>query len=515
MQNSRTANTAKNALFGLISQALNIILSFISRTFFINILGAEYLGVNGLFTNILTLLSFAELGIGNAVIYGMYKPLATNDKEKIKSLMALYAKAYKIIGLFVFVIGLLIIPSLDYIIKDTPTIKENINLIYVLFLLNTSLSYFFVYKKSIITADQKNYVILLYEQLFKIVQTLVQIVFLWLTGEYIIFLVIQIIITLLNNVYVSLKADKMYPFLREGTVETLDKKERNSIFSNVRSLFLYKFGSVILNGTDNIIISAIIGIAAVGLNSNYVLIISAMTAVTGQIMNGFTASVGNLNAVGTQESKESVFNKIFFLSAWMYGFCSVGLFLFFNKFITFWIGESYIFSELVVFTIVLHFYVNNVHFTAYTYRVTMGLFVQGRWAPLTAAIVNILLSLLLGKAFGLAGIFFATSIARFLTTGLVDPILVYRNGFKKSPLSYYTRYFAFMGLYTLLYFVMKYVISFVTITGFSGFIVEVIIVSIIFNIIMALVFWRYQDFVEIRKSISAIAKKIIMKLSSR
>lgn len=514
MKNSRTANTAKNASFGLASQIVNIILSFISRTVFIYVLGVEYLGVNGLFTNILMLLSFAELGIGNAIIYGMYKPLATNDKEKIKSLMALYAKAYKVIGFIVFVAGLFVIPFMDYIIKDVPNIKENITLIYILFLLNTSLSYFFVYKKSIITADQKNYIVLFYQQLFKIGQTLAQIFFLWLTGEYIIFLIIQILTTLLDNIYVSRKADEMYPFLKEGEVQRLEKDEQASIFANVKALFLYKFGSVVLNGTDNIIISAIIGITAVGLNSNYVLIISAITAIVGQIMNGFTASVGNLNAVGSNESKERAFNKIFFISAWMYGFCAVGLYLFLNKLIVLWIGEAFIFSDLVVFTIVLHFYVNSVHFTAYTYRVTMGLFVQGRWAPLAAAIINIVLSLLLGKVYGLAGIFFATSIARLLTTGIVDPILVYRNGFEKSPLIYFVKYFSFAGLFIGLYFLMKFVISFISIGGLSGFIIEVVVVSLLFNSIMAAIFWKYQDFVEIRKAITTIVQSKTKKSSN-
>lgn len=511
MKNSRTANTAKNALFGLASQIINIIISFISRTVFIYVLGVEYLGINGLFTNILMLLSFAELGIGNAIIYSMYKPLAINDKEKIKSLMALYAKAYKVIGLFVFVTGLLIIPFMDYIIKDAPNIKENINFIYILFLLNTSLSYFFVYKKSIITADQKNYVVIFYQQVFKIIQTVAQIVFLLITGEYIIFLIIQILTTLLDNIYVSRKADKMYPFLLERTIKPLDKEERDSIFSNVKALFLYKFGSVILNGTDNVIISAIIGLTAVGLNSNYVLIISAITALSGQIMNGFTASVGNLNAVGTQESKERVFNKMFFVSAWIYGFCAVGLFLFLNKFIILWIGDSYIFSDLVVFAIVLHFYINAVHFTAYTYRVTMGLFVQGRWAPLAAAIINIVLSFWLGSTIGLAGIFFATSIARLITTGIVDPILVYRNGFGKNPIFYYKRYFLFAGLFIALYFLMDYVISFIQFGGIAGFAVEVLTVSILFNAIMVLIFWKNQDFIEIKNSLLSIAKSKVNK----
>lgn len=507
LSTSRTENTIKNSSFGFITQIVNILLSFVARTAFIYILGVEYLGVNGLFTNVLLLLSFAELGIGNAIIYSMYKPIATDDREKIKSLMQLYAKAYKFIGLFVFFAGLIVIPFMDFIIKDAPDINENITVIYLLFLLNTTLSYFFVYKKSIITADQKNYIVLLYHQLFRIIQTVVQIAFLLLTGEYLLFLIIQIVFTLLNNVYMSFKADKMYPYLKAGKTGVLEKKERDDIFSNVKSLFLYKFGSVVLNGTDNIIISALIGVAAVGLSSNYLLVLASLSAVAGQMMNGFTASVGNLNAIGDSESKERVFNRIFFVSAWMYGFFSVGLFIFLNKFITIWLGDEFLLSQLIVFAVVLHFYVNSLHFAAYTYRITMGLFVKGRLAPVAAAIINIVLSFWLGKIMGLAGIFFATSIARFFTTGIVDPVLVYKTGFNKSPVRYYLRYFLYAGLFAVLGFALNYLITFITVDGVLGFALQVALVSVLFNVVMFLIFRKNNDFIEIRKAALRFIKR--------
>lgn len=513
MRNSRTENTVKNASFGSATQIINILLGFVSRTVYIYILGVEYLGINGLFSNILMILSFAELGIGNAIIYSMYKPLATDDKEKIKSLMDLYAKAYKVIGTFVFIAGLLVIPFMGYIIKDAPNIKENITLIYLLFLTNTTLSYFFVYKKSIIIADQKNYVILLYEQSFRILQTIGQVVFLLLTGEYILFLLIQIITTLLNNIVMAKKADKMYPYLKEGVAKSLDKKESKEIFTNVKSLFLYKFGSVILNGTDNIIISAFIGITSVGLSSNYLLIISSLGSISGQIMNGFTASVGNLNAVADSESKERIFNRIFFVSAWMYGFFTIGLYMFLNPLITLWIGNEFILSKGVVFALVLHFYINSVHFTAYTYRTTMGLFVQGRLAPVAAAILNVVLSIWLAKHLGLMGIFLATSIARFFTTGIVDPILVYRSGFNKNPIHYYIRYFAYVGLFVILYFILNFIISFVVVEGILGFVLKIVIVSILFNVAMVLLFWNNRDFIEIKSAIYNLLKNKFRKHS--
>lgn len=507
MNNSRTKNVAQNAWWALITQILSIILGFVSRTIFIYILGVEYLGINGLFTNILMLLSFAELGIGNAIIYSMYKPLAIKDEEKIKSLMMLYAKAYRLIGIIVFVSGLFVIPFMDTIIKEMPDIKENIIHIYLLFLMNTTISYFFVYKKSIIIADQKNYIVSLYQQLFLIIQVILQIIFLVLTHEYISFLIIQIICTLLNNIVTAKKADKMYPYLNTGSVNELDRNEKQGIFKNVRALFLYKFASVTLSGTDNIIISAIVGVTAVGLSSNYLLVITAFTTISNQIMNAFTASVGNLNAIGDTANKERVFNRMFFISSWIHGFLSIGLWILLNQFIDIWLGNEYILSQTVVFALVLHFYILNMHIPVFTYRTTMGLFVQGKWAPMLGAIINIVLSLWLGNLYGLFGIFIATSIARFFTTGIVDPYLVYKRGFNKNPLRYYYKYFLITGFFFCIYLVANYIVGLITVAGILGFILRVLTVTIIFNSLMVLVFWKSNDFKDIRTVIIRLVKK--------
>lgn len=501
MKSSRTSNSIRNSSWALVSQVIDILLNFVSRTIFIQILGVEYLGINGLFTNVLMLLSFAELGIGQAIIYSMYKPLAVNDEEKIKSLMALYSKAYKAIGSFVFVAGLAVIPFMEYIIKDAPNITENIILIYCLFLVNAALSYFFVYKHSIIMADQKNYLIVLYRQAFRIIQIILQIIFLIVTGEYIAFLLIQILFTFLNNAYMAKKTDKMYPFLKVGKAKPLERSESQGIFKNIRAMFLYKFGSVVLNGTDNIMISALIGVGAVGLTSNYLLILTAVTTMAGQIMNGFTASIGNLNAVSDTNSKERVFNRIFFLSVWMYGFLSIGLFLYLNPLIDLWLGEEFVLSQSVVFALVLHFYINSVHFTAYTYRTTMGLFVKGRMAPVLAAVVNIVLSLWLGKKYGLVGIFLATSIARFFTTGIVDPVLIYKHGFKKNPIHYYRRYFGLSGICILVGGLVAYIVQWINVGNVLGFVLAVGLVTLLFNSFMIAIFWRTDDFQDIKTRI--------------
>lgn len=494
MSNSRTKNSVRNMSFGAVSQIINTILSFVVRTVFINILGKEYLGVNGLFTNILTILSFAELGIGNAIIFSMYKPVANDDKEKVKSLMKLYQKSYNIIGIVVIVIGVLITPFLGFIITDAPDIKESINVIYLLFLTNTSLSYFFTYKKSIIMANQKDYIINIYEIAFYIIKTALQVVFLYLTKNYIIFLLIQIACTFIENLLISFKADRTYKYLRDKNIEKITKEERKSIFKNVKALVYYKFGSVILNGTDNIIISYMLGVTTVGMVSNYTLIITAVTSLLSKLLNGITSSIGNLNAIGDSETKEKTFKELFVTTIWIFGFCGIGLTLFLNSFIKIWLGNEYLLDEVVVIALALHFYINGVQFTGYTYRTTMGLFNEGKYAAIISAILNIILSILLCKVIGLAGIFFATSISRLVTTTWYDPYIVYKHNFKKKPYKYYINYLINFVKVAIVYVLSYFILKLIPGEGISTFVIKLVIYIIISNIAFALLFMKTKEF---------------------
>ena len=219
MSSSRSEYVAKNVSITLAMQIVKNLLGFVNRTVFVYILGAEYLGVNSLFTDILTVLSFAELGIGNAMVFSLYKPIARGDQEKIKSLMKLYAKTYQIIGIVIAGLGICLIPFIGHIVGDVSYIKENIILLYLLFLLNSVISYFFVYKKSLIIACQKNYIVDIYQQIFYAFQVVVQILFLTITKQFIIYLMLMVATTFLNNYFVAKKADKMYPFLKEKNID--------------------------------------------------------------------------------------------------------------------------------------------------------------------------------------------------------------------------------------------------------------------------------------------------------
>lgn len=506
MGKSRTENVSINTVIAVVCQIVNLLLNFITRTIFIHILGAEYLGVNGLFTNVLTILSFAELGIGNAIVFSMYKPLAIGDKEKIGSLMGLYKKAYTIIGLFVAGAGVCVTPFLGMVIKTAPDIPENLSLLYLLFLANTAASYFFVYKKNIIIADQKNYIVLIITQVVTIARVVLQTVFLFLTHQYVIYLIIQIICTLAENIICSMIADRMYPYLKKKAAP-LSKEESGIIFRNVKALALYKFGSVILNGTDNILISAMVGVREVGLVSNYVLLTTSCNAILQKITEAFTASVGNLNALEGEEKQYAVFKKLFFITAWIFGFASVGLATVSQPFIKAWIGEDYLLGMAVLLAIVAEFYVKGVHSVAYTYRSTLGFFIEGQWSALLAAAVNIILSIALCNYIGLAGIFIATPISRIVSIGIVDPVLIFRKGFKKSVLEYYVTYVGYLSLFTGIGFLCNYVINKINLAGWLGVIVDVVLVTLIFNFLVILIFCRTEMFKELTRMVAAMIKR--------
>ena len=512
MNSSRTENVARNMFIATGCQIFSLILSFISRTLFINILGADYLGVNGLFSNILTILSFAELGIGTAIIFSMYAPLAENNIEKIKALMALYKKSYRVIGSAIAIIGILIIPLLNSIIKEPPKIHENIFLLYTLFLFNTVVSYFFVYKKSIIVADQKSYITTLYQEIVHSIQIILQLLFLIITHNFIIYLCIQIVCTFITNFCISRKADKMYPYLKDKDIIPLEKKETTSIINNIKALFLYKLGSVVLNGTDNIIISKMLGVTLVGLSSNYILVISSFSTILNQIMGAFTASVGNLNARETKQKRENIFNMLYFICFWVYGFCAAGLMCFLNQFISLWIGNDYVLDFTVVLAIIFNFYVVNVHFAIYTYRTTMGFFIYGKYAPVLAAIINIVLSIVLCKYIGLMGIFIATPIARIITNGIIDPVLVYRKGFFKKATSYFIKYIFYMIVVISGYLLSKFVTELISPSGWTIFFIKVIVFSLIYNIFIICIFSRTKLLKDFLRLLKGLINKTLNKL---
>lgn len=429
MGKSRTQYSLRNSSVALFSQIISIVLSFATRTIFIQKLGAEYLGINGLFSNILTMLSLAEMGIGTAIIYAMYRPLAEENKRQIAALMNLYKKLYNVIGIVVAILGISLVPFLDVFIKERPDIPY-LEGIYLLYLLNTVASYFFTYKRSIIIADQKGYLSNLNTTIFLILQNIIQIILLFITGNFYLFLITQILCTLVSNIAISVKANKMYPYLSTMRNEKVSKEDKVELSKSVVGMMSSKIGSVVVNGTDNLLISAFVGIYTVGLYSNYKLIVNTVKTLFVQCVSALTASVGNLNATDNKEKSRDVFWKIDFLNYSLAFFGTLYLFYLINPFIELWIGKNYTLSVNIVAALVLDFYVVQMRQTPQIYINTYGLFWKIKWKSIIEAAINLTASVFLMAVLnmGVFGILLGTLISNVATNLWWEPFVVFKNG---------------------------------------------------------------------------------------
>ncbi len=512
-KNTRTINSIRNITTGFLGQIVQTLLGFISRTIFIKCLATEYLGISGLFTNILSILSLAELGVGSAIIYALYKPLADKDEYKISSLMNFYSKSYKIIGISIGIVGLSILPFIEFIINDIPNIEESIYLIYFLYLFNTVITYFFSYKNSIIIGDQKNYISSIISYAVSFFQTIIQIIILLITKDFLLYLITQSVFSLIYNIIISKKADNMYPYLKKNKDAQLDKGTKNELVSNIKSLMTIKLSGVLVNNTDNIIISKFSGLSAVGLCSNYNLLISIINSILAQIFGGITASVGNLNAKETNEKKEELFKVINFINFWLFGFSAVCIVILSNDVIKLWIGEEFILPISIPLVLAINFYMVGMQNAVWTYKNTMGLFKHGRYLLIVTGIINLVLSLILGKYMGLFGILISTAISRGLTNAWYDPYAVYKYGFKKSSKSYIIRYLKFVIIIGLILIIDGYLCSLLKGPVFIVFIMKIIICVYVSNIIIVATFYKTDEFKYIMNLGNFILSNIRAKLA--
>lgn len=491
----RITKSTRNFIYGFFSQMIGLVLNFVVRTYFIQYLGIEYLGINGLFSNILTVLSLAELGFGTAMIYSMYRPLAHNDTRHLQALMNLYRKVYHAIGVTVTVLGFCVIPFFDFIIKDAPDIDHLVP-IYLLFLGNSVSSYFYAYKRSLLYADQKSYVCSRYRFLFLLVKSAVQILVLVLYSNFILFLIIQIAATLAENIYITNYVNRHYPYIKIKNDERLEKEEFGRIKKDVYALILSKISHVAINGTSNIIISAVVGVIWVGLYSNYVMITGAVIMILSQIAEAIRGSVGNYIVKESPESHYALFRKIDFLNFWMYGFATITLFVLVNPFITLWIGAEYTLSMACVAIIALNFMLEGFLNSLWTFRTTMGLFTQGRYRPVIAAVINVIFAIILGKYWGIAGVLLGTTLSRLLVNVWFDPYIIFKHGFNRPAWSYMWRYMGRISLMTAAVLMITLVahLLHVTYAGWGALILMAFAAILITNAMFLIVYRNNSEF---------------------
>lgn len=509
VKKTRTEYSILNIATGLGGYAVNTLLGLICRMVFTRTLSEEYLGISGLFTNILSMLSLAELGIGSAIVYALYKPLAEDNKEKVASLVQFYGRCYRVIGIIVAAAGISLMPFLGLIVREQPPIKESLNLIYIIYLFNTASTYFFSYRSSLIAAAQQNYVVTGVNYLITIAQSILQMVWLLATHEYLGYLIIQTIGTLFYNVTISCVAKQKFPYIASKNIKPLDGKEKHSLIKNVRALVIWKLSGLLVNSTDNIIITYFSGLSAVGLSSNYTLLSGTLNSLLNQLFNSITASVGNLNATESKEKKLSMFYSINLANFWMFGWASIGIFVVSTDIVHLFFGENYILPLNIPFVIALNFYMVGMQSAVWTFKNTLGLFRPGRYLLIVTAAINLVCSIYLGKIWGLFGILFATAISRAFTNMWYDPYAVFKYGFHESVVPYFLKYLKYAVILVATGAICYGLCSLIDFSLWANVILKFIICCVVPNLIFLLCFCRTSEFGYFKDLFIRLIKRIL------
>ena len=441
----RTLNSGKNFLVTVSLMVTMTLLGFVTRKLFVNEIGVEYLGLNGLLTNILAAVTLLESGFGTSVVFHLYKPLAENDQPRILALLQFYRKVYRLIAAAVFFLCLCLYPFLGCFIRNGDHL-DYLTLVYFIFVFNSILPYLTAYKNSLINADQKNYRLGTINFVYQVGLNLSKLGILYYTGNYILYLVVESLFLAGFNVAMVRKVDALYPYVKSRMAHAVDAVTKSQIVVNVKALFLHSVGGYFMHSTSNIVISSFVGLAAVGFYSNYMLVVGTISTFIMQVINSMAESVGNLIASEDRAHVYEIFKRIFLINFLVSGVASIVLLNTLNPFIGWWLGDGYILPGAVSFVIILNFFVVGMRRSAMVFKTKAGIFHQDRYSPLLQGVINVVLAVILVRWWGIAGVLLAATLS-LLSIGVWQfPRLVYRHVFHQPLRKYFLAY----GQYVLL-----------------------------------------------------------------
>lgn len=498
---NRTKNAVRNIVTGFINKFVMLFFPFIIRTILIKKLGAEYLGLNSLFVSILQVLNLTELGFSSAIIFSMYKPIADGDKKTICGLLNFYKKIYRCIGLVLLIIGLLLLPFLTSLIHGTYPNDINIYILYLIYLVNTVITYFlFAYKSALITAHQRNDLINNVSTFVLILQYLIQIIVLLILKNYYLYIIVNTFSNILNNLLVAYIAKKRYPdYVCDGSISVEEKKE---IKKRVFGLIVQKICATTRNSLDSIYISAFFGLNVVAIYGNYYYIMNSVTGILAIIVSSMTASVGNSIVTESKQKNYNDMNKFNFLYMWISGWCTICLLCLYQPFVKLWVGENFMFPISVVFCFCAYFYTLKMGDILSVYYTGAGLWYEGRIRAVLESILNIVLNYILGKKFGIVGIILATEISLFSMNFLYGSQIIFKHYFKNKKLLEYYKYNFIYCIVTIIGMVFTYKICLLFDLGdILTIIVRGIICIIVPNIIYYIFYFKLKSFKESKQFI--------------
>lgn len=493
----RIQKAGKNIIFGYISNLVILLVNFIQRTVFIYMLGRTLSGVNGVYTDVLSVLSLTELGIGTALNYSLYKPVAEHNIEKIKSYMRFYKKAYLTIAGVIAVLGISISPFLKYILKNPGSLTVGeLTLYYYLFLFNTVISYFVTYKYSLVNAEQKNYIQTNITTLTKIATAAVQIAVLLLFRNFLFYLLAQSVVELLQKIFVTAYLNRLYPYLRDKDVKKLTAEETQIVATKTKALICHKIGDVARLQTDKIIISSFVSVDTAAIVDNYVYIITYVGNFVNIIFDSVISGFGNVVATESKERQYLLFKVYRFFACWLFGFGAVGFFHLLTPFIGgVWLRDgSWTLPQVTVTLLVMDFYLKGGRTVLLNFKIASGLFEQDRFLPLIQGAVNLVVSIVLVIKIGVTGVYVGTLVSGIMAN-LIRPGIIYRVCFGKSAGAYFRDSLKYIGVILAVGAVITpirhAVMGEVTILSFA---LMVILITLFYNLVFLAVFHRTEEF---------------------
>ncbi|WP_293736477.1 lipopolysaccharide biosynthesis protein [uncultured Phascolarctobacterium sp.] len=453
---SRTKNAILNIFFGYFAQISLIILTFIGRKVFLEYLSIDYLGINGLYTNILTFLSLPELGLDAAVIYTLYKPVAENNTKLVSTLVSFFKKIYRYIAITIFTLGMLLVPFLPKLVSSTLSEKDLIAY-YVLFLINTVLTYLIAHKVALLMAYQENRIIKIISIPVNLFLQLLYIIVLILWRDYYVYILASIISTIINNLLLSYQCNKIHKDIFQEQEKVYF--DRNEIKNRFRSTLLYKLGAALINSTDNILISIVVSTVAVGYYSNYVTIINAIQGFIGIISLSLISGIGNLAVGGNYEKQSELFYFLLFVYHIIGAIGFIGISLLVNNVLTFWLGNGYVLDDTTVYIIAGNFYLTNIISPVWMFREANGCYDKVKYVLLFRALLNLFLSILLGNIYGIFGILLATALSLIFTNFWIEPMILMKYVLYSKVRHYWCKQFYYSLITFMCFFILNLLIK--------------------------------------------------------
>ncbi|MCM1270583.1 MAG: oligosaccharide flippase family protein [Ruminococcus flavefaciens] len=477
MSTSRTKNASRNIFFGIVLKTYQIVLPFILRTIIVHELGTEYLGLNSLFTSVLQVLNLAELGVSSAMVFSMYKPVTENDATKICALLNLYKLYYRLIGLFILVVGLILTPFIPKLISGDIPNDMNVHVLYLINLTSTVFSYWlFAYKNSIFLAHQRTDISSKATIVTDTIKYGLQISFIYLTHNYYYYVLVLLAVQLLNNILIAILSNKLYPDYKP--IGTLNSSEVMGIKQRIKDLFTSKLGGTIINSADTIVISSFLGLTTLAIYQNYYYILSAVMGFVSIIFNSITAGVGNSMILKSREENYHDFKVFTFLVCSVCGFCISCFVSLFQPFMTLWMGEDKLLPFLIVVLLVVYFWFYELIMAISVYKDAAGIWHSDRFRPLISGVVNLALNLVLVNFIHLYGIVLSSVLAMLF----ISLPWIIKNVFSevfhfdiKEYCIMLLKYSAIVGVVTTICY---YTSSFIHLESFLGFVVKLLFIII-------------------------------------